>query len=127
MYTYQLRIRPVSSFTVPNHPGMELSADNAIDWPYPHGSVSYPEPLSIQEIDHWSLVPVTETKVLDGTEYAEDWGKNGTLRRSIKVLDDYRIEVTGRFEEIEHVECMRYERVATAISTGKWVLLKTAP
>lgn len=77
-YGYQLTQRPAEPTTTPEGVGREFSADNlpgyAHNWSgTPFGHVSYAEPLTPAQIDHFSLIPITELAALNGQHYVESF------------------------------------------------------
>lgn len=78
-YWYQLVARPADSFTTPDCEGREFREQNLPRWAKRgHGQVGYNNPLSVEEIKRFELIPITVAKELHGKR-AVVWGQSGSI------------------------------------------------
>ncbi len=86
-YVYRLNVRP---FGIGNQPDGGRKVDDGSKF----GAVAYDKPLSIDDIKHYSLTAITESKQLEGKMFSVPFGKNKLVYNIVSVDENGNITYT---------------------------------
>ena len=130
-YRYQLMIRPASVDTTPEGPGRLFTDENTPAYQdRGHGTVYYSEPLSLDDLEHYALLPVSQAQALDGLQFSFVVGGKQVAINTLSVDENGYILVNrcmgepGTPDYTDDQEPVRYGVVVSLIQTGRWLWVK---
>jgi len=97
-FVYQLTIRPAGPHTTPEGAGRDWHDTDVVSGGNGHGSVSYDAPLSLEQIQHYSLLPVTQMRALNGCEFVQRFSGRWLA-----------VEMTHRVSLYNDCQCLKVE------------------
>jgi hypothetical protein len=111
-FVYQLTIRPAGPDTTPVGIGRDFHDADVLPTGRNHGSVSYAEPLTVEQIAHYSLIPVTQMQALNGQCFTESWlGRpdHEAISHRVRLSESLMaLQIDSECEGVKHSECLSY-------------------
>lgn len=120
-YRYQLTARPVDIGTTPTGPGKRFTSENLGPWvSRGYGSVYYSEPLSLNLIEQYSLVPVTQIQALNGQHYTHTQLNGKVVRHQVQVQHEFELRLVSTLGDRTQSTLVSYAELTRRMEVQNW-------